>query len=140
MSTVLWANYLHDGRVICDEADKYALYKFSRKLEKLSKQLGVASFADVQDTTDAQFNVTGDELPDGMESTDEVMATKGVWIEASDAVSMLESLIREITDKNIKFGMLSNAKDDVLKELQESLAFAKQAADQAAKFNFSVVT
>ena len=139
MSTVLWANYLQDGRVTSDEADKYALYKFSSKLEKLTRQLGVSSFADAQDTTDAQLNVTDEALPDGMESTDQVMAAQGVWIAADDAMTMLDALIREIEDKNVKFGMLGNAKDDVLQELRESLAFARQAAERNARFNFSVV-
>ena len=139
MSTVLWANYLQDGRVTSDEADKYALYKFSSKLEKLTRQLGVSSFADAQDTTDAQLNVTDEALPDGMESSDQVMAAQGVWIAADDAVTMLDALIREIEDKNVKFGMLGNAKDDVLQELRESLAFAQQAAERNARFNFSVV-
>lgn len=139
MSTVLWANYLQDGRVTSDEADKYALYKFSSKLEKLTRQLGVSSFADAQDTTDAQLNVTDEALPDGMESSDQVMAAQGVWIAADDAVTMLDALIREIEDKNVKFGMLGNAKDDVLQELRDSLAFAQQAAERNARFNFSVV-
>ena len=139
MSTVLWANYLQDGRVTSDEADKYALYKFSSKLEKLTRQLGVSSFADALDTTDAQLNVTDEALPDGMESSDQVMAAQGVWIAADDAVTMLDALIREIEDKNVKFGMLGNAKDDVLQELRDSLAFAQQAAERNARFNFSVV-
>ena len=53
MSTVLWANLLEKGKVVSDESDKYALYKHSKKLEKLTKELKTVSFASVQDTTDA---------------------------------------------------------------------------------------
>ena len=139
MSTVLWANYLVDGKLVCDEADKYALYKYSKKLDKLARRLGVTPFLDLQDTTDLQYNLSESPLPDGVETTDELMAISGVWVEAADVVKMLEALLREIEAKNIKFGLLSNAQDDVIDELKESLTFAKQAEDLSAKFNFTVV-
>lgn len=139
MSTVLWANYLCEGRVVSDEVDKYALYKFSKKLDKLTKKLGVFSFLDIQDTTDAEFSVSDKELPDGMESTDELMAKEGYWLEAGDAVAMIEALLNEIRVSDIRFGLFTNARQDVVRELKESLDFAKEAARRAAKFNFSVV-
>ena len=139
MSTVLWANYLLDGHVTSDEADKYALYKYSIKLDRLTRQLGVTPFLQAQDTTDAKFNVSDEELPQGMESTDELMAEKGAWIESEDAIAMLETLVAEIKARNIRFGAFSNAQQDVLADLDESLKFAKEAASRSAKFNFSVV-
>ena len=139
MSTVLWANYLKEGRVKSDESDKYALYKHSRKLDRLTQQLGVTSFIVAQDTTDAKFNITDEELPDGMESTDELMARDGTWIEAETAITMLEALVNEIQSKDIRFGLISNAQKAVIAELEESLVFAKEAASHAAKFNFAVV-
>jgi hypothetical protein len=35
--------------------------------------------------------------------------------------------------------MIGNAHDDVVEELKESIAFAREAADKSAKFNFGVV-
>lgn len=139
MSTVLWANYLLDGRVTSDEADKYALYRHSGKLERLTQKLGLPSFIDSQDTTDAEFNMTDRALPSGMESTDELMAAEGNWLDAEHAVTMLEALIDEIRARNIRFGWLSNDQPAVLKELDESLRFARTAAGKGARFNFSVV-
>lgn len=139
MSTVLWANYLDDGTVVSAEEDLYALYKYSNKLDKITRELGVTPFAEFQDTTDAEYNVSDEELPEGMESTNELMAIRGVWIESTEAVTVLESLVKHIESENIRFGLLSNAKDQVLQELSESISFAKKAAVIGAKFNFGVV-
>ncbi|EHR6738977.1 hypothetical protein KUK89_004541 [Vibrio parahaemolyticus] len=139
MSTVLWANILLDGVVESDESDKYALYKHSKKLDKISKSLNITCFMSVQDFTDVQFNLSGKDLPDEMESTDELMAINGVWINGAEAVAMLEGLIAHILDKKVNFGLLSNDKDVVVSELRESLVYANKAKNLNGKFNFSVV-
>ncbi len=139
MSTVLWPNYLNNGTVLSTESDLYALYKYSKKLDELTRELGVTPFLEFQDTTDAEYNVSDEELPEGMESTDELMAVRGTWIDAEEALEVLEQLATHIKDKNIRFGLLSNAQDQVLAELSESITFAKKAAELGAKFNFGVV-
>lgn len=140
MSTVLWANALIDGKARSEEQDYYALYKHAKKLDKLTTGLSTISFFSTQDFTDVQFNLNDDELPTGMESTDEVMAVNGVWVSGQDAVDMLEALVSHIEGKNIRFGLFSNATEDVLSELKASLDFAKQTRDAGGMFNFSVVT
>ena len=139
MSTVLWANILVDGVVESDEADRYALYRHAKKLDRLTRQLKVTGFVSTHDLTDAQFNLSHDELPAGMQSTDEVMAKSGVWISAADAVQMLEALIAHIGDKKIKFGVFRNDAEAVMAELRESLALAERAGSASGMFNFSVV-
>jgi len=140
MSTVLWANALIDGKVKSDESDKYALYKHSKKLDKLTKQVGVISFSSVQDFTDVQFNLNEEDLPDGMNTTDELMALNGVWISGEQSVVMLEGLISEISTRKIKFGLLKDGSQEILRELEESLVTAQEAKNKNGKFNFSVVT
>ena len=88
---MLWANRLKDGRVISDGSDKYAIYRYSKKLDRICQRLEVTGFIDAQDLTDAQFNMTDEAPPEGMESTDDVMAVRGVWIDAVDAVQMLDA-------------------------------------------------
>ncbi len=139
MSTVLWANMLDNGVVESDEADKYALYKHAEKLDRLTAQLKVTSFMAVQDFTDAQFNISDEDLPDGMESTDELMADKGVWVSGLEAVAMLKALISHISDNKIRFGVLNNDHDEVVRELEESLLIAEKASGRNGKFNYSVV-
>ncbi len=139
MSTVLWANMLHEGRVVRDDRDKYALYKHSKKLDKLTRKLGVTSFLAAQDLTDAQFNLGNDPLPDGMESTDELMARSGTWLAAQDAIEMFAGLIAHIRAHPVKFGLFHDDRDDVLRELEESLELARKADAVNGQFNFSVV-
>jgi hypothetical protein len=139
MSTVLWANVLIEGKVNTDELDKYALYKHSKKLDKLTSELKVSRFLEIQDLTDMQLNLSGEELPAGVESTDEVMAEKGVWVSGEEAVEMLEKLITEISVKKIKFGLFRNDHNEIIRELNESLEFAKKAKLSNGKFNYSVI-
>lgn len=140
MSTVYWVNALSNGEVKTDESDKSALYKFATQLDRMTQRLGVTRWQDAQDTTDVEYNFSDAELPAGMESTDELMATNGVWIEAAAAVTMLEALLHEIETNVVRFGWITNARNEVLTELREALTFARQAADESAKFNFSIVT
>ena len=139
MSTVLWANVLINGKVESDESDKYALYKHARKLDKITGELEVISFLSTQDFTDMQLNISDQDLPDGIDSTDELMAANGAWVTGAEAVEMLERLISYIALKNIRFGLLSNDFDQILSELKESLEFAKRAKSENGMFNFSVV-
>ncbi|MDJ0794965.1 MAG: hypothetical protein QNI98_12080 [Woeseiaceae bacterium] len=139
MSTVLWANYLVDGQVTCAESDLYALCKYADKLDKVCRKNGVLPFLDTHDSTDMQFNIGDAELPDGMESTDEIMATDGTWVDAQAALQMLETLLRVVREDQTRFGVLGNAHDDVVAELEESIEFAREAAAKAAKFNFALV-
>lgn len=138
MSTVLWTNLLINGEVTTDEADKYALHEHADKLDALSKKLGLGSFNDICDTTDLRFNMEEFELPEGVESTNDVMAKEGVWIEVAQAVRLLEGLHTHLTQDKVRFGLLSNDYDQVMEELAEALAYAK-AAPVDAKFNFCVV-
>ena len=138
MSTVLWTNLLVNGEVTTDEADKYALHEHSDKLDDLGKKLGLGSFNDICDTTDLRFNMDEFELPEGVESTSEVMAKEGVWVEVAQAVRLLDGLLTHIKEKKVRFGLLSNDYDQVVEELTEALAYAREAP-AGAKFNFCVV-
>ena len=139
MSTVLWANLLHAGQVSSDEADKPALYRHSKKLDRLSRKLGVASFLSAQDFTDMVVNLSQEELPPSMSSTDELMAQNGSWMAAQDAIEMLSQLASHIESEQVRFGFFSDDRAEILRELEESLAIAKKADRVNGQFNFSVV-
>lgn len=140
MSTVLWSNLLVDGQVTSDQSDKPALHKYADQLDGLSKKLGLGSFLAICDSTDARFNLDDFELPEGMTSTDEVMARDGVWLDGAEAVRLLEGLLAHLRQHPVRFGFLTNDHAEVVSELAEALAFAKSGTPQAAKFNFSIVT
>ncbi len=139
MSTVLWANYLVDGVVTSDQADKYALCRHTHKLDALCRESGITPLSEICDSTDMRVNVEDIELPEGMESTDELMARDGVWIDSQSAVTLLENLLDAVRSKKPRFGLLKDDRDDVVSELEESIAFAKNAAAKGARFNFAIV-
>ena len=139
MSTVLWANGLADGKVVSDESDKYALCKFADKLDGICERIGVPQLSSLHDSTDMQFNLSEAELPAGMTSTDEVMAADGIWTDAAEARGMLEQVLQAVRDERPRFGMFSDAVNDVIAELEESIQFARKCEQQGAMFNFSIV-
>jgi len=139
MSTVLWANYLVDGSVTSDEADKHALFEFTDKLDSICDRAAVTEFSTILDSTDMRINLDQLELAEGMESTDELMARDGTWVDAEIALRMLETLLSTIRSEKIRFGRLKNAHDDVVAELEESIDFVNRAVGRSAKFNFSIV-
>lgn len=136
---MLWANCLVDGAVTSDQSDKYALCKHVAKLDALCRDSGLTFISEICDSTDMRFNVEDIELPDGMESTDELMARDGVWIDAQSAVTLLENLRDAVKSKKPRFGLLKDDRHDVVAELEESIAFAKAAAAKSARFNFAIV-
>lgn len=139
MSTVLWANLLVDGKVLSEQEDRYALYKHVTKLDTLCRSLGLKPFLEFCDTTDLRYNTEDFELPAGVETTDEVMATQGTWVGTREAIDLLEKLLEHVRAKGVRFGMLSNQHAEVVAELAEVIEFVYTNAATARKFNFSVV-
>lgn len=138
MSTVLWSNLLVNGEVTTDESDKYALHEHSDKLDAISRKLGLTPFLDLCDTTDLRYNMDEFELPDGVESTNDIMAKEGAWADVADGIRLLDGLLAHLRENKTRFGLLSNDYDQVMEELAEALAYAK-TAPAGAKFNFCVV-
>lgn len=139
LSTVLWANYLSNGEVTSNQSDKWALYKHADKLDKLASGAGLESFSGLLDHTDFEFNMGDDDLPEGIKSTNELMARDGVWKSANDALALLNGLVTVIKTAKPRFGVMKNDYDAVMTELSESIEYAKKAGELGAKFNFSVV-
>lgn len=139
MSTVLWANVLIDGAVLSDESDHSALYHHAEKLDALAKTLALPSLLAIVDTTDLRFNVEDVELPPGLESTNEMMATSGAWMPIADAIALLSALRDHVVARQVRFGLLRNQHAEIVAELDEVLAFAREQSPKAQRFNFSVV-
>lgn len=141
MSTVLWANILVNGQVVTDDSDKVALYKHADKLDALSRRLGLGSFLEACDTTDLRFNTSDLELPAGAQTSNEVMAAQGVWLDAPQATRLLDGLLAHLRLHEVRFGLLTNDYLQVLSELSAALAYAHVALAHKSKtkFNFCVV-
>lgn len=139
MGTVLWANRLADGVVVCDERDKYALHKHLDRLDRLADEVGLPPLSALCDTTDLRANLEGLPLPAGMTSSDQWMAVEGVWLPAAEATAHLEALLRLLERERPRFGLFRNDYADVVQELRDALAFAREGEARNESFNFSVV-
>lgn len=139
MSTVLWANLLVNGVVTSDESDKAALHRHVDKLDGLFLRAAGLSLLSFCDSTDLEFNLGDDELPEGMTSTSEMMALSGKWITATEAVRAITAALAEIEARKVRFGLLRNDHDAVVAELKESLAYAASTTAADARFNFCIV-
>lgn len=139
MSAVLWANRLSGGAVVSDQSDKHALHKHLPQLDRIAKAVGVPALSSWCDTTDLRFNVEDLSLPEGMTSTDQWMARDGVWVDAGEAAKGMSTILAFVETRRPRFGLFRNDCDAVIAELRESAAFARETAETASKFNFSVV-
>ena len=113
MSTVLWANLSIDGEVSSDESDKAALHRHLDKLDGIFQRSAGLSLHSFCDTTDLEFNLGDDDLPEGMTSTNQVMALSGKWIPAAEAVRAITAALAEIEGRRIRFGLLRKDHDEV---------------------------
>lgn len=138
MSTVLWANVLIGGVVRSEEQDRRALYRHADKLDAITKQLGLPSFLAICDSTDARVNTEDLDLPEGMASTNELMAATGAWIARAEALSLLDGLLAHIRAGKTRFGLLNSQHDAVVEELDGVLGFLREHGG-AERFNFAIV-
>ena len=140
MSTVIWVNYLRDGKVSSDESDKWALYRFAGKLDRLCSKLGLPPLSGFHDTTDARANLepeTGDgtEIP----NTWETMAETGDWYFPDDGLRVIEALLAELERNPVRFGFFGDRYGDVVAELKEARASIARAKTMEAQFHLCVV-
>lgn len=139
MSTVFWAYQLHQGEITCQEEDLFALYQHSRKLNDLCIKLGHVPLSEFIDHTDLKFNRSELALPDGCQSTKDLMRLSGVWIEAQSASASLYALRNFILENKTRFGLFSNQHLRVVEELDVLIPFVDGAVDRGAKFNLAVI-
>ncbi len=139
MSIVYWSNALIGETVSSDSEDLYALYKHTKKLDALCSELGLQAISSFVDNTDLLVNLEQLDMPAGMECTDDLMAAQGTWVDARLASDVLEQLREYIEAKEVRFGLVNNARGDVMEELVLCNRFARAAAEQGGKFNLAMV-
>ena len=139
MSTVLWANQLVDGEVVCEEEDYYALYRHTKRIDAICKSLKLKTLTSFCDFTDVRFNHGEIQLPPGATSSDDVMKVSGVWLDGAQAHHVLATVLDYVKTHKPRFGLFKNELADVQEELEAAVAFAQGAMQSGASFNFSVV-
>ncbi|MDH3255447.1 MAG: hypothetical protein OEM62_10675 [Acidobacteriota bacterium] len=143
MSTVIWVNRLKDGKVTSDDVDRRALYTFADKLDRLCHELGVTRLSEYHDTTDLEANLApetdesdeDDDFPD----TYELMAEKGKWFPPEQGIEVVDRLLEHLKRKPVRFGLLGDHSEEVMRELEECRAVLERIKADGAKFHFCIV-
>ncbi len=137
MGMTIWVNYLKDGRVSSDEADKSAMYRHVDKLDKLCAKLSVRKLSEFLDTTDLEANMSDAPLEEG--SSWELMAKRGRWFHPDEGLKIVSALIEQLEKEPIRFGLLSDNYSQVLEDMRECRASIVKAKDAGAQFHLCVV-
>ncbi len=140
MSTVIWVNYLKAGRVTSDQSDKWAMLRFTDKLDKICSKIGIRNLSDFQDTTDAEANLAEDfgNREDAVD-TYALMAEKGKWFDPDEGLEVIDKLLTALREQPVRFGLLEDKYSTVVAELEESRQSIQKAKDDGAFFHLSVV-
>ena len=139
MGMVLWANLLKDGDVVGDQNDLVALSKHFGRLDKISKGLGYGPLSAMFDQTDLEVNMEVREMPEHYASTTEFMRDSGTWVALDAAIGQMQALRDHLEAEKPRIGLLFDAREAVLVELDQSLDFARAHLGDGVKFNFAVV-
>ena len=141
MGTVIWVNYLKAGQVTSDQSDKWAIYRFTDKLDRICSGIGIRNLSDFQDTTDAEANLAEDiGTQEGAIDTYALMAEKGKWFEPDEGLAVIDRLLTELRERPVRFGLLGDKYSMVVAELEECRQSVQKAEDDGALFHLSVVT
>jgi hypothetical protein len=137
MGMTIWVNYLKDGKVTSDEADKSAMYRHLDKLDKLCLKLSVRKLSELLDTTDLEANFNDNPLNEG--TTWEIMAKKGKWFQPGEGIKILSALIAQLQKEPVRFGLLSDNYSQVLEDLTACRASVEKAKNNHAQFHLCLV-
>ena len=115
-----------------DDYDHSLFCKHSQALDKLSDALAIRKLSDFFDTTDLEFNLSEEDLPESW------IAENEKWFQASQALPALRTII-----ESLKAGPVKGIKEKIKPELLEELADCEAklaAADSAGDlFHFCIV-
>ena len=134
MSDTIWVR--RKSRVGADDSgddfDHSFFCKCSDELDKLAESLGVRKLSDFFDTTDLQFNMSEEDLPESW------IAENEKWFSPSDALPALTKIVERLKAGEVK-GVKEKSRADLLEELEDCLAKVAAAERESDQFHFCVV-
>jgi hypothetical protein len=140
VSTVIWVNWLKDGKVTSDDVDRWALYRFADKLDLLCEELDVTPLSEFHDTTDLEVNLAPeDEEIDEEVDTYQLMAEKGKWFPPQRGIEVIDRLLERLRARPVRFGLLSDHGVEVVTELEGCRAILERIEGEDALFHLCIV-
>lgn len=134
MSDTIWvrrksqAETDHSG----DDFDHSLFCKSSEELDKLAQAIGVRRLSVFFDTTDLQFNMSDEDLPESW------IAENEKWFSPSDALPSLMKIVEHLKAGEVK-GIKEKSRPELLEELEDCLAKVSEAERENDQFHFCIV-
>lgn len=115
-----------------DDYDHSLFCEHAEELDDLAESLSVAKLSDYFDTTDLQFNMSEEDLPESW------IVENEQWFEPADALIALNKIIESLKSGEIKW-IERDAKEELLEELEDCEAKVAEAKDENDLFHFCIV-
>ena len=134
MSDTIWVR--RKSRVgIDDSGDDYdhtLFCKSSDQLDVLAESLGVRKLSDFFDTTDLQYNMSDEDLPETW------IAENEKWFAPSEALPTLQKIVERVKAGEVK-GVKEKIRPELLEELVDCLAKVAAAESESDQVHFCIV-
>ena len=134
MSDTIWVR--RKSRVGTDDSgddyDHTLFCKCSDQLDALAESLGVRKLSDFFDTTDLQYNMSDEDLPETW------IAENEKWFAPSEALPTLQKIVERVKSGEVK-GVKEKIRAELLEELLDCLAKVVAAESESDQFHFCIV-
>jgi len=115
-----------------DDFDHSLFCKASEELDKLAESLGVRKLSDFIDTTDMQYNMSDDDLPESW------IVENEKWFAPADALASLSKIVERLRLGEVK-GIKEKLRPELLEELEDCLNKVTEAERDSDQFHFCLV-
>ena len=115
-----------------DDFDHSLFSKMAEQLDQLAETLGVRKLSDFLDTTDMQYNLSEDELPESW------IAENETWFAPADALPSLMTIVERLKAGEVK-GIKEKVRPGLLEELEDCLTKVTAAGQEGDQFHFCLV-
>ena len=115
-----------------DDFDHSLFCKASEELDKLAESLGVRKLSDFIDTTDMQYNMSDDDLPESW------IVENEKWFAPADALASLSKIVERLRLGEVK-GIKEKLRPELLEELEDCLKKVTEAERDIEQFQFCLV-
>jgi len=115
-----------------DDYDHSLFCEASEELGELAKSLGVRMLSDFIDTTDMQYNMSEDELPESW------IVENEKWFAPADALPSLKKIIDRLKSGKAD-GIEEDLRAELIEELEDCLTKISEAEQEGDQFHFCLV-
>jgi hypothetical protein len=115
-----------------DDFDHSLFCELADNLDDLADSLSVARLSNFFDTTDLQFNLSDDDLPESW------IVENEEWYPPDAALVALNTIIESLNANDVKWAE-GNTKFELIEELEDCASKVARAAQENDQFHFCIV-